>query len=131
MPNLDRFAKFADTLALVLSHPATSVRDVQFFQLHLLPIAAMLAGIPPETITAPRPDAVRLNPYAVFLDFALAVADVLDDDNLDSDIWNKIGDCTHDIEAMLRPENGCEAEAARMRGVVTAWARVQGLAVAA
>lgn len=131
MPNPDRFAKFADTLALVLSHPATPAFDAEIFRLHLLPIAAMLAGVAPETITAPRPNAARLNPYAVFLDFALATADVLDDDDLDSNVWNEIGDCTYSIEEMLRPESTAEAEAARTRGIVKEWARIQGLAVAA
>ncbi len=131
MPNPDRFAKFANALALVLQHPATPPALAHALKRDLLAIAAQLANVSPETILLPRPKVATLNANALFLDFGLAVADVLNDGDLSADTWNAIGDSTGEIEALLQPENAREAEAGRLRGIVKEWANVQGMAMTA
>ena len=131
MLNPNRFQNFANTLALVLQHPATPTAEMAVFRRDLLPIAAQLADTSADSLTTPRPNVASLDSTALFLDFGLAVADVLEDENLDGFIWNEIGDTTNEIENLLRPDDSIIAEAARIRGIAKEWARTKGLPVTA
>jgi hypothetical protein len=118
-----RFRRLAKALAIVLQHPATPAVYVNSFN-RIARIVAIQASIAPTTLAVMGRDAARFDAHKLFLEFGLAFADVLDDDDLDSAVWNELGDCTGEVEELLRPENGREAEAARLRGVVKEFARV-------
>lgn len=124
MLNPNRFQNFANTLALVLQHPATPADGAAIFRRDLLPVAAKLAGVEQEDILAPRPNVESLDSVSLFRSFGLAVADVLEDVDLAAADWNEIGDTTNEVENLLRPKNSASAEASRTRGIVKEWARV-------
>jgi hypothetical protein len=56
------------------------------------------------------------------LRLGLALADVLERDDVPDDIWNWLGDCTNEVENLLAPDEPLKREAARLRGVLTAFA---------
>lgn len=120
----ERGRRLADALAIVLQHPATPAECARVFRL-LVGLVAHLASIPAEAITARRPGVAEMDFITVALNFGLAVADVLDDDELNPSALNEIGECTNEIEDLLRPPNGREAEASRLRAVMIEWARIQ------
>ncbi|MEP7343213.1 MAG: hypothetical protein ABI977_36140 [Acidobacteriota bacterium] len=125
-----RYNRFAEMLGIVLQHPATPEKLAHVFKL-LVKDAARLADLPVLDVVAPREDVAQMDARQVFLDFGLAVADVLEDDGMENFLWNEIGDATNEVEELLQPKEPFTAEASRLRGIVKEYARVQGLPVAA
>lgn len=122
-------AAFVETLACVIQHPATPARLAQAFKRDLAPVAARLAGVPLAVFDTPRP-VVKMDARTLFLTFGLQAADVMDNDALDGGDFDELSECANEIEALLKPENGREAEAGRLRGTVREFGRIHGLTTA-
>lgn len=116
-----RFHRLAESLAIVLQHPATPEHSAHILG-QIVQTVAHQAGIAQDDITGPRPNVARMDARAAFLEFGLAVAEAIDDDSLDTQAFNEIVECSNEIEDLLKPENVRERQAARLRGIMSEYA---------
>lgn len=122
----ERFHRLAKALAIVLQHPATPANIAGSLQ-SVARIVTHYAGLPATVLVTFGREAARTDAQAAFLEFGLAFADVLADNKLPVFVWNELGDCTSEVEALLRPKNSFIAEAARLRGIVAEYGRCAGM----
>ena len=118
-----RFRRLAEALVMVMQHSATPHTSLIACR-EIAQIVADHADLPTTFYDAPRPGLERVNLQKLYIEFGLAYADAMDDDDLDTYCLNKLLECSPEVEYLLRPENEIEADAGRIRGIVKEYARI-------
>ena len=123
------YRDLAEALAIVSQHPAIPEQPARRLQRLAITIAP-LAGLDVASLTAPRPGIEKFKANDLLLQLGLAMANALENPSVPVAIWDEISEEDREVEDLMRPKDPYLQEAARLRGVVIAYASVPDLKLA-